>query len=102
MKKAERKSKLQRSPTLDEARQAMEIKSQMTSRTSGPFGASSASLSNLVDAALVVAERRRDILSDLRASLKGGENERALELARVLCGLEDYEQKSDRARSRIN
>jgi uncharacterized protein YpiB (UPF0302 family) len=45
----------------------------------------------LVDAALVIARKRQELLKDLRASLEINDTEGALKLARKLCGLEHEE-----------
>ena len=46
------------------------------------------SVLNIVNEALRIARHRYDILGCLRTSLKAGNNEEALKLARRLCGLE--------------
>jgi hypothetical protein len=43
----------------------------------------------LVEAILEVGRKRKAILDRLRAALESGDNDRALELARELCGLKD-------------
>lgn len=53
--------------------------------------------SGLVEAALAIAEKRRDILTRLRSALEQGKDAEALEFARQLCGLEN-----DEARNRVN
>jgi hypothetical protein len=55
----------------------------------------------LIDAALDIAQERRDILTELRAALETGDHLRALSLARKLCGLED-EQERNRTHPRVN
>jgi uncharacterized protein YpiB (UPF0302 family) len=45
----------------------------------------------LVDAALVIARNRQELLKDLRAALEINDTEGALKLARKLCGLEHEE-----------
>jgi uncharacterized protein YpiB (UPF0302 family) len=42
----------------------------------------------LVDAALVIARERQELLKDLRAALELNDTEGVLKLARKLCGLE--------------
>ena len=51
----------------------------------------SASKSALIEAALEIAQERREIMAKLRAALESGNDTRALELARELCGV-DYEK----------
>ena len=60
----------------------------------------SASKSALIEAALQIAQERREIMVKLRAALESGDGARALELARELCGV-DYE-KGNRTNSRVN
>ena len=54
----------------------------------------------LLETALDIARERRDILVKLKAALEAGDDARALELARQLCGV-DYE-KSNRTGPRIH
>lgn len=54
----------------------------------------------LMEAALAIAEERREILVKLRAALESGDDTRALELARELCGV-DYE-KGNRVNSSVH
>jgi len=46
-------------------------------------------LAGMVDAALEVCERRRDTLRRLKDALINEDTDKALSLARQLCGLED-------------
>lgn len=50
-------------------------------------------LRGVVEAALEIARERRETLAQLRAALEKGENEKALRLARRLCGLEINEER---------
>ena len=54
----------------------------------------------LMGAALEIAQERREILTQLRAALEAGDNLRALDIARKLCGLGDAQ--SNRTHPRIN
>ncbi len=45
------------------------------------------SLSGIVQAIVYVGQQRSSILSFLREALKAGDNDKALDLARQLCGL---------------
>ena len=54
----------------------------------------------LLEAALDISRKRRDILVKLKAALEAGDDIKALELARELCGV-DYE-KGNRTNSRVN
>lgn len=58
-------------------------------------------LNGVLDAALEIALRRRDTLAQLRAALEAGNQERAIALAKELCGLA-HEQESNPTDSRIN
>jgi hypothetical protein len=55
----------------------------------------------IIDAALEIASRRRDTVSRLREALIRGDEQKALEIARELCGVGN-EQKRDRIDSRFN
>lgn len=46
----------------------------------------------IVDAILEVGRERKAVLEMLRAALESGDNDRALELARQLCGLKNEER----------
>jgi hypothetical protein len=58
-------------------------------------------LRGVLEAALEIAQRRRDTLAQLRAALEAGDQERAITLAKELCGLA-HEQEGNRTNSRIN
>ena len=49
--------------------------------------ANEANLKGILEAALQIAAKRREILTRLRAALESGRNQDALALARQLCGL---------------
>ena len=51
-------------------------------------------LKGLVDAAMQIAEERRDILRRMRDALKAGDHSEALKLAEALCGVNPNEQAS--------
>lgn len=55
----------------------------------------------LVDAAMEIAQRRRETLRRLRRALETSEDAEALNVARELCGIEN-EQESHRTDTRIN
>lgn len=57
-------------------------------------------MGGLVDAALEIANGRRETLRQLREALKAEDNTEALRLARRLCGLD--EEESHRTDSRLN
>lgn len=57
------------------------------------------SISGVVDAILEIGRQRMVVLDNLRAALQSGDSDRALGLARHLCGL--YEE-GNRTDSRIN
>jgi hypothetical protein len=59
------------------------------------------SLSGVLNAALEIADKRRETLTRLRAALEKGDDTEALEVARALCGIE-HEQEGYRAGSRVN
>ena len=59
------------------------------------------SLSGVLNAALEIADKRRETLARLRAALEKGDDTEALKVARALCGVEDG-QKSHRADPRVN
>ena len=59
-----------------------------------------ANISGLVDAALEIANGRRETLRRLREALEAEDNTEALKLARKLCGLDDEE--SYRTDPRLN
>lgn len=61
----------------------------------------SEALNGIIDAALEISERRRNILAQMREALKQGDEGKALTLAKKLCGVDD-EQKSNRIDSRLN
>jgi hypothetical protein len=46
-------------------------------------------LQGLVDAALGIARKRQELLTELRAALESKDTEGALKIARQLCGLEE-------------
>jgi hypothetical protein len=50
------------------------------------------SVQGLVDAALEIARKRKETLTDLRKALEVNDSEGALKLARKLCGLEEQEK----------
>jgi hypothetical protein len=52
---------------------------------------SDARITALMEAALEIAQERREDLAKLRAALESGNDTQALELARELCGV-DYEK----------
>jgi hypothetical protein len=58
------------------------------------------SLSGIVDAILEVGRQRKIVLDKLRAALQSGDDCRALDLARQLCGLQN--EKSNRINPRLN
>jgi hypothetical protein len=58
------------------------------------------SLSGIVDAILEVGRQRKIVLDKLRAALQSGDDCRALDLARQLCGLQN--EKSNRIDPRLN
>jgi len=47
----------------------------------------------MVDAALEISRRRRDILTCLRDALLNERNDEALKFARQLCGIEDWQMQ---------
>jgi hypothetical protein len=47
-----------------------------------------ANLKGILEVALQIAAKRREILTQLRAALESGRNQEALALARQLCGLD--------------
>jgi hypothetical protein len=57
-------------------------------------------IGSVVDAILEVAQRRKTALEQLRMALQSGENDRAIVIARELCGLDNEE--SHRVNPRIN
>jgi hypothetical protein len=59
-------------------------------------------MKNLVNAAIEISMRRRQILTCMREALEAGDDEGALNLAKRLCGLDDEPKTSDRANSSIN
>jgi hypothetical protein len=59
------------------------------------------SFKGLVDAAIEIAQRRRETLRRLRQALETSEDAEALNVARELCGMEN-EQESHRTDTRIN
>jgi hypothetical protein len=67
-----------------------------------PDAAEDAKLSGLVDIALAIATRRRQTLAQLKAALEAGNDAKALQLAKELCGIDDEQQKSHRTDSRFN
>jgi hypothetical protein len=56
--------------------------------------------SGIVDAILEVGRQRAALLGQLRSALESGDDSKALNLARQLCGLGNEE--SDRVNSRLN
>lgn len=56
----------------------------------------------LVNAALEISMRRRAVLGLMREALESGDEGRALELARQLCGLEHRRETGNRTNSSIN
>jgi uncharacterized protein YpiB (UPF0302 family) len=57
----------------------------------------------IIEAAIEISERRRELLSRLKDALERGDETVALALAKQLCGMEgNDEQKSDRVNPRIN
>ena len=56
--------------------------------------------SGIVDAILEVGRQRVALLGQLRSALESGDDSKALNLARQLCGLENEE--SDRTNPRLN
>ena len=50
-----------------------------------------ANLKGILETALQIAAKRREILTRLRAALESGRNQEALALARRLCGLESVD-----------
>lgn len=62
-------------------------------------------MAGILDVALAIAERRRNVLSRLRAALEAGQDAEALKLARELCGLENLStstQFNDETSHRVN
>ena len=53
--------------------------------------ANEANLKGILEAALQIAAKRREILTRLRAALESGRNQEALALARQLCGLDSVD-----------
>jgi hypothetical protein len=53
--------------------------------------ANEVNLKGILDAALKIAAKRREILTRLRAALESGRNQEALALARQLCGLDSVD-----------
>ena len=58
-------------------------------------------LNGILDAALEIAQERRENLARLRTALENGNDPEALRLAKELCGL-DNEKESRRNPSRLN
>ena len=58
-------------------------------------------LKGLVDAAIEIADARREILQRMRTALEAGDNAEALKFARELCGLE-HEKASSRIAPNLN
>jgi hypothetical protein len=58
-------------------------------------------MKDLLDAALEIAQKRRDTLARLRAAVEAQDKAQTFSIARELCGLDD-EQESDRTRPRVN
>lgn len=56
----------------------------------------SSHLAGTLDAAMQIGAAQREILRKMRAALQQGDNERALDLARELCGLEASGETSNR------
>jgi hypothetical protein len=67
-----------------------------------PDDAKDAKLSGLVDIALAIAARRRHTLAQLKGALEAGNDAKALQLAKELCGIDGEQQKSHRTDSRFN
>ena len=57
-------------------------------------------IERLIQAALAVAHRRRELLVRLRSALEANEVEKAITLAKELCGLDD--QGCDRTDPRLH
>jgi hypothetical protein len=57
-----------------------------------------AGLAGLIDVAMKISQKRRNILQRMRAALERGDNAEALKFARELCGLHD-DETSDRVDS---
>jgi len=53
-----------------------------------------AGLAGLIDAAMKISQKRRNILQRMRAALEAGDNAEALNSARELCGLETDETRN--------
>jgi hypothetical protein len=58
-------------------------------------------LKGLIDAAIEIADARREILHHMRDAILAGDNAEALKLARELCGLEN-EKASTRIAPNFN
>ncbi len=56
----------------------------------------------LVSAALAVGERRNEILEEMRRALLRDDTEQAIRCARLLTGLDDTNEESNRADSSIH
>ena len=53
------------------------------------------SLAGVLNAALEIADKRRETLARLRAALEKGDDAEALKVARALCGVENEEESSN-------
>lgn len=71
-----------------------------TQAASAKSGQPEVSLSGIVDAILEVGRQRKIVLNQLRAALQSGDDCKALNLARQLCGIQNEE--SDRASPRLD
>lgn len=56
----------------------------------------------LVDAALEISRRRREVVASMRKALEAGDEKVVLDLAKQICGLQHETKTSNRANSSIN
>jgi hypothetical protein len=66
------------------------------------FGIRQLAMKCLIDAALEISMRRRQVLTSMRKALEAGDDKAALDLAKQMCGLPHEAQTSNRANSSIN
>jgi len=59
-------------------------------------------MKSLIEAALEISMRRREVLTSMRKALEAGDHKGALDLAKQICGLQHEIKTSNRANSSIN
>jgi hypothetical protein len=76
-------------PSRLDADRTMSLRQRPDSTTTANAEQSTPSVSGIVDAIITVGRQRNELLANLRSALESSQTEKAISLARRLCGLSE-------------